>query len=322
MCCVLNFVVISLDSVLTISSGFDQSCLIVFWRSFSIVPFHSMFVVVSKIKLISHMMYNCSYFECPEIQHAYTSWPPWELIRFVSSSIDFHHFGSILTLRFAISEHFLANTIEEWPQIWHVNVFWSPSEQIRIFRDFPYNAWEELPKIWHVDVSWPPMELHLGHAWSVGSSFWHYFDFLVKQVKCWVSWKRKGRISLKLSMLMYSDLPQSSLHFGHSLLFSSFWHYFDLVKQVRFGGSGVFFKTHRRDSLIFDMLIYTDHLWNWLHLGHGVWVFPILQLFWLNETCHFCSFQAFSWQCLGGMGRNLFFSSLSCDIPSNEKGKF
>ena len=32
--------------------------------------------------------------------------------------------------KFVISVHFLENTREEWPQIWHVDVFWSPSEQL------------------------------------------------------------------------------------------------------------------------------------------------------------------------------------------------
>ena len=31
---------------------------------------------------------------------------------------------------------------------------------------------------------------------------------------------------------------------------------------------------HGRNSLKFDKLIYPDHLWNWLHSGHGILVFP------------------------------------------------
>ena len=102
----------------------------------------------------------------------------------------------------------------------------------------------------------------------------------------------------------------------------SFWRHFDLVKQVKFGVSGISFRTHGRDGLKFDMLIYSDHLWNWLHSGHGLFFFLILAPFWLSETGQMGSFQAFSWQCMGGMGRNLSCSSLFCDIPRNERGKF
>ena len=39
----------------------------------------------------------CSHFEWLEIRHADVSWPPWELIRFLPSSVDFPRFGGILT---------------------------------------------------------------------------------------------------------------------------------------------------------------------------------------------------------------------------------
>ena len=84
-----------LGYLLNIYSGFGPNCNFVFLPFFfSIVPFHLVFVVASKIKLIP--LY-CSHFEWPEILHAGVSWPLWELIRFWSSSVDFPHFGGILT---------------------------------------------------------------------------------------------------------------------------------------------------------------------------------------------------------------------------------
>ena len=67
----------------------------IFGIFFSTVPFHLVFVVTSKIKLIPCY---CSHFEWPGIRHAGVSWPSWKVIRFWSSSVDFPHFGGILTL--------------------------------------------------------------------------------------------------------------------------------------------------------------------------------------------------------------------------------
>ena len=105
------------------------------------------------------------------IQHTDVSWTSWEMI------LDFGHrliFLILATFRLCESGQicdFRAFSWEhnkEWPQIWHVGVFWPPSEQIRFWSryvDF-WNAWEEWPKIWHVDVSWPPLELITFGSWS------------------------------------------------------------------------------------------------------------------------------------------------------------
>ena len=91
---------------------------------FSIVPFNLVCVATSKIKLVP---FYCRHFEWPEIRHADVSWPPWELIRYWSSSVDFpnfwRHFDLVKQAKFAISGHLIENTKEEWPQIWHVDVY-------------------------------------------------------------------------------------------------------------------------------------------------------------------------------------------------------
>ena len=62
-----------------------------FWHFFN-CAFHFMFVVAT-----ANLSFCCSHFEWHEIQHADVTWPPSELIRFWSSSVDFPHFGGILT---------------------------------------------------------------------------------------------------------------------------------------------------------------------------------------------------------------------------------
>ena len=92
--------------------------------------------------------------------------------------------------------------------------------------------------------------------------------------------------------------------------FSSYWRRFDLEKQAKLGASGIFLRAHGRSGLKFDMLMYPDHLWNWLHMDRDLLVLLILAPFWLSETGKICTFQVFSWQCMGGIGRYLFISML------------
>ena len=47
-----------------------------------------------------------------------------------------------------------------------------------------------------------------------------------------------------------------------------------------------------RNVLELDMLMYPDHLWNWLSFGHSLLIFLILAAFWLNERCQIGRFQA------------------------------
>ena len=55
---------------------------------------------------------------------------------------------------------------------------------------------------------------------------------------------------------------------------------FDLVKQVKFGVYRDFlYNAYGRNGLKFDVLMYSDHLSNWLHFGHGLLIFLILGTF-------------------------------------------
>ena len=75
--------------------------------------------------------------------------------------------------------------------------------------------------------------------------------------------------------------------------YSSFWRHFDLVKQFKFGVSGIIFRTHGRNGLKFDMLMYPDHHWNWLHSDHGLLVFLILAPFDLVKQVTCAAFRHF-----------------------------
>ena len=45
------------------------------------------------------------------------------------------------------------------------------------------------------------------------------------------------------------------------------------------------------NGLKFSMLLYPDHLQNWLDFGYGLLIFFILVAFWFSETGHICGFQ-------------------------------
>ena len=63
------------------------------------------------------------------------------------------------------------------------------------------------------------------------------------------------------------------------------------VRPERF--PGICRRTHGRNGPKFYMLMYPDHLQNWLVYGHGLLILLILALFWLNETGQIWGFRAF-----------------------------
>ena len=63
------------------------------------------------------------------------------------------------------------------------------------------------------------------------------------------------------------------------------------VRPERF--PGICRRMHGGNGLKFYMLMYLDHLQNWLVYGHGLLIFLILALFWLSETGQILGFRAF-----------------------------
>ena len=55
----------------------------------------------------------------------------------------------------------------------------------------------------------------------------------------------------------------------------------------------------------FCMLMYLDHLQNWLVYGHGLLIFLILALFWLSETGQIWGFRVFPGEYMEGMAWNV-----------------
>ena len=74
------------------------------------------------------------------------------------------------------------------------------------------------------------------------------------------------------------------------------------VRPERF--PGICRRTHGGNSLKFKMLMYLDHLQNWLVYGHGLLIFLILALFWLSETGQIWGFRAFPGERMKGMAWN------------------
>ena len=74
------------------------------------------------------------------------------------------------------------------------------------------------------------------------------------------------------------------------------------VRASRF--PGICRRMHGRISLKFYMLLYLDHLQNWLVYGHGLMIFLILALFLLSETGQIWGFRAFPGDRMEGMAWN------------------
>ena len=75
------------------------------------------------------------------------------------------------------------------------------------------------------------------------------------------------------------------------------------VRPERF--PGICRRMHGGIGLKFYMLMYRDHLQNWLVYGCGLLIFLILALFWLSETGQIWGFWAFPGERMEGMPWNV-----------------
>ena len=149
-----------------------------FWHYFD-------FVKRVKFGVSGHFLEN-AWREWPEILYSDVSWPPSELIRLWSWSVDFPPFGS--TLRFpGISRRthgvnglnfcmlMYLDHLQNWLDYGYcllIFLLLAPlwlreTGQIWGFQHFPENAWREWPEILYGDVSWPLSELIRLWSWSV-----------------------------------------------------------------------------------------------------------------------------------------------------------
>ena len=74
------------------------------------------------------------------------------------------------------------------------------------------------------------------------------------------------------------------------------------VRPERF--PGICRITHGGNGLKFCMLMYRDHLQNWLDDGHGLFIFLLLLPLWLSETGQIWGFRAFPGERIEGMAWN------------------
>ena len=74
------------------------------------------------------------------------------------------------------------------------------------------------------------------------------------------------------------------------------------VRPERF--PGICRRIHGGIGLKFYMLMYLDHVQNWLIYGHDLLIFLILALFWLSETGQIWGFRAFPGERMEGVAWN------------------
>ena len=176
--------------------------------------------------------------------------------------------------------------------------------------EFFYCSQLEWPEI--ADVYWPPWELIRFWSSSV-DLFWRHFD-LVKHTKFSISGHFRANTRGMASNWEYWCILttfKKIIDYGHGLLILLILAPFLLSEARQIWCFLDLFRTHGRNGLKCEML-----------MGPGLLVFLILAPFWQSETCQMCNFQPFSWRCIGGIERNFSCSSLSCDIPGNDKGKY
>ena len=174
---------------------------------------------------------------------------------------------------------------------------------------FPENAWRKWPEILHADVSQPPSELI--SLWPRSVDFFNFgaiFD-LVKWVEFWVSGHFPENAWKKWPEILHADVswpPSEWISLlTPSVDFSSFGPILTQWNGSNLGFPGISWRTHWGNGLKFCMLMYLDHLQNWLVLGYGLLVFVILALFWLSETGQIWGFRAFPGERMKGMAWNM-----------------
>ena len=129
----------------------------------------------------------------------------WVIICWFSSF--WHHFDFVKQAKFATSGYFQENAREEWPELWHADVSWPPSELI---------------KFWSWSVNFPFL-----------ASFW-----LSETGQIWGLWQFSSECmgGMACNLTCWCILTTFSTAYILVIVcwFSSFWQEFDLVKQVIF----------------------------------------------------------------------------------------
>ena len=67
---------------------------------------------------------------------------------------------------------------------------------------------------------------------------------------------------------------------------------------------GIFRRAHGGNGMKYFMLMYLDHLQNWLDNGHGLLIYLPMAPIWLCKTCQIWGFRVFSREHMAGMAWN------------------
>ena len=113
------------------------------------------------------------------------------------------------------------------------------------------------------------------------------------------------RLSVRPSIRPKPEIPSFDLYMG-PLVHPTNPNRFTAcpsVRPERF--PGICQRTHGGNGPKFYMLMYLDHLQNWLVCGHGLLIFVILALFWLSETGQIWGFRAFPGERMEEMAWNI-----------------
>ena len=110
----------------------------------------------------------------------------------------------------------------------------------------------------------------------------------MKRVKFGVSGHFPENLWRKWPKMLHVDVswPPSELIslWLQSVYFSNFGAILTEWNGSNLGFPGISWRTHGGNDLRYCMLIYLDHLQNWLVYGHSLVILLILALFWLSET--------------------------------------
>ena len=135
----------------------------------------------------------------------------------------------------------------------------------------------------HVRPSVCPSEFRWSNKWN-----W-YSSGLIASILVWHTCASALSGWVLYRQLELTELTHPDLHYVVGLF---------ILKDVRLSVRperflGICPRTHRGNGLKFYMLMYLDHLQNWLVYGHSLFIFLILALFWLSEAGQIWGFRAF-----------------------------
>ena len=112
-----------------------------------------------------------------------------------------------------------------------------------------------------------------------------------------------GSIMLSGSLSIHPKIPSFHLYMGPLVHLTNRDRFSDCPSIRPSARPDTFLGTYRRLAWHEScMLLYPDHLQDWLDYSHDLLIFPFLALFWLSETGRIC--WAFPGECMEGIACN------------------